>query len=57
MTAIARYHRTRDTKSLTNKSGMIMKLMIALLLFCTTELTANGYAQKVTIVKKAMLLS
>ncbi len=34
-----------------------MKLMIALLFLCTTELTANGYAQKVTIVKKGMLLS
>lgn len=34
-----------------------MKLMIALLFLSSTELSANGYAQKITIVKKAMFLS
>jgi TonB-linked SusC/RagA family outer membrane protein len=38
-------------RSLKAKTWMIMKLTIALLLFFTFQASANGYAQKITIVK------
>ncbi len=38
--------------SLRAKTWMIMKLTIAFLLFFTFQVSANGYAQKITIVKK-----
>lgn len=38
-------------------TGKVVKLLIALLFLCTTDLIANGYAQRITLVKKAILLS
>jgi type II secretory pathway component GspD/PulD (secretin) len=45
------------TKALWAKMLMIMKLTIPLFLFFTFQVSANGYAQKVTIVKKNISLS
>jgi hypothetical protein len=45
------------TKTFTAKMLMIMKLTIVLLLFFTFQVSAKGYAQKVTIVKKNVSLS
>ena len=51
------YQNKNGTKSLRAKTWMIMKLTIVLLLFFTFQVSANGYAQKITIVKKNVHLS
>jgi TonB-linked SusC/RagA family outer membrane protein len=51
------YQNKNGTRSLRAKTWMIMKLTIALLLFFTFQVSANGYAQKVTIVRKNAPLS
>ena len=51
-------HRKKNgTKTLTAKMLMIVKLTIALLLFFTFHISAKGYEQKVTIVRKNVSLS
>ena len=44
-------------RSLKAKTWMVMKLTIVLLLFFTFQVSAGGYAQKITIVKKNVALS
>ena len=51
------YQNKNSTKSLRAKTWMIMKLTIVLLLFFTFQVSANGYAQKITIVKKNVHLA
>lgn len=51
------YQNKTGTKSLRIKTGTVINLMIALLLLGTLEVSAYGYAQKVTIVKKNILLT
>ena len=46
------YQNKNGTKSLRAKTWRIMKLTIVLILFFTFQVSAKGYAQKVTIVKK-----
>jgi len=52
------YQNKNGTISLRAKTWMIMKLTIVLLLFFTFEVSANdGYAQKITIIKKNVHLA
>ncbi|HVG13976.1 MAG TPA: TonB-dependent receptor, partial [Chitinophagaceae bacterium] len=57
MTPAARYRPNRSAKISRKKTGMIMKLLFALLFLCSKDLSANNYAQKITIVKKAVTLA
>jgi hypothetical protein len=51
------YQNKKGTKSLRAKTWMIMKLTIVFLLFFTFQVSANGYAQRITIVKKNVHLA
>ncbi len=46
------YQNKEGAISLRAKTGMVMKLTIALLLFFISQVSANGYAQRITIVRK-----
>src|SRR5690606_17434936 len=57
MVFTAGYQMHARTRIALSKMGMIMKLMIPLLFFFVFQLNANGYAQRVTIVKKDLSLA